>query len=92
VYKYEATFILSPAGEVFETGKAVLKTEFSNAGVVITKEEDKGRQPLAYPIRKNDAGHYLYYEIEAPAASITAIEKNLKIKPEILKYLFIRVA
>ncbi|MBN1525039.1 MAG: 30S ribosomal protein S6 [Spirochaetales bacterium] len=92
MHKYEATFILSPSGEALEAGKTVLKSEFSKSDVKVLKEEDKGQQELSYPIRKNNRGHYLYFELEAPPDSISAIEKNLKIQPEILKYLFIRVA
>ena len=90
MYTYEATFILLPGVSEFENGKNELKKEFESAGIKVVKEEDKGEQPLSYPIKKNNRGHYLFYQIEAPAAGLTTLDKALKIKPEILKHLFIR--
>lgn len=90
MYKYEATFILTSDSQVYENGKTDLKKEFETAGIKIIKEEDKGDQPLAYPIRKNARGHYLFFEVEAPPQSVSDLDKTLRIKPGILKYLFIR--
>ena len=91
MYKYEATFILHPNAELCEKGTTALKNEFTTNGVKILREENKGELDLSYPIRKNKRGRYFFFELEAPAQSLTAIEKALKIKSEILKYLFIRV-
>lgn len=91
MYKYEATFILHPSVEQCEKGTAALKKEFEATGIKILKEESKGELDLTYPIRKNKKGRYFLFELEAPPQSINAIEKTLKIKSEILKYLFIRV-
>ncbi len=91
MYKYEATFILHPSAELCEKGTVALKKEFETNGVKILKEENKGELDLSYPIKKNKRGRYFLFELEAPPQSLTAIEKALKIKSEILKYLFIRV-
>jgi small subunit ribosomal protein S6 len=90
MYKYEATFILQPVAELFEKGAAILKKEFETSGIKILKEENKGEQDLSYPIKKNTKGKYLFFELEAPPQSLTALEKALKIKSEILKFMFIR--
>lgn len=89
--KYEATFILTSDVQGFENGKSELKKEFESAGIKVLKEEDKGDQALTYPIKKNARGHYVFFELEAPSQSVAVIDKALRIKPEILKHLFIRV-
>lgn len=91
MYKYEATFIFNPGVEMYENGKTALKKEFDNLGIKVIKEEDKGEQALTYLIKKNSRGHYIFFEIEAPPQSLPSLDKTLKIKPEILKYLFVRI-
>jgi ribosomal protein S6 len=91
MYRYEATFIFSPAVEVFENGKTALKKEFETNGIKILREEDKGEQELSYLVKKNARGRYLFFELEAPPQSLTTLDKTLKIKPEILKHLFVRI-
>jgi small subunit ribosomal protein S6 len=91
MHKYEATFILHPAAEQFENGAAFLKKEFESIGIKILKEENKGEQELTYPIMKNNRGRFLFFELEAPAQSLAVLERTLKIKSEILKFLFIRI-
>ena len=49
-----------------------------------------GDRLLAYPVRKNDRGHYILYVIESPPEPLKTISKTLKLRPEILKYLFVR--
>ncbi len=90
MYKYEATFILQPTAEIYEKGAALLKKEFETNGIKILKEEQKGEQDLCYPIKKNRKGKYLFFELEAPPHGLAALEKILKIKTEILKFMFIR--
>jgi len=87
---YEATFILRPEDEFFSTGKEFLKELFTKEGCKLLKEEDMGNRQLAYDIKKNDRGHYLFYELEAEPQSISALDKSLKLRNEILKYLFLR--
>jgi small subunit ribosomal protein S6 len=90
MYTYEATFILQSASELFEKGSAILKQEFESNGIKILKEENKGELDLSYPIKKNRRGKYLFFELEAPPQSLVALEKALKIKSEVLKFMFIR--
>ncbi len=90
MYTYEATFILQSASELFEKGAAILKQEFESNGIKILKEENKGELDLSYPIKKNRRGKYLFFELEAPPQSLVALEKALKIKSEVLKFMFIR--
>lgn len=88
--KYEATFIFSTDVQVYENTKAELKKEFENMNIKILKEEDKGDQQMAYPIRKNNRGRYLFLELEAPPESIKQLDKVLRLKTGVIRYLFIR--
>ena len=87
---YEAVVIFTSEAGPFQEGREFLKKELENAGITRTKEDDMGDRLLAYPVRKNDRGHYVLYTIQSAAEPLKALAKTLKLRPEILKYLFVR--
>jgi small subunit ribosomal protein S6 len=88
--KYEAVVILRPESEAVAEGKEFLKNLFSGDGGKVLKEEEIGDRELAYEIKKNTRGFYLFYELETEPQSIPSFDKALKLRNEILKYLFVR--
>lgn len=87
---YEAVVIFTSDAAPFQEGREFLKKEFESAGITLTKEEDMGDRLLAYPVRKNDRGHYVLYTIQSTAEPLKTISRTLKLRPEILKHLFVR--
>jgi small subunit ribosomal protein S6 len=87
---YEAVVIFSSDDAQYQAGREFLKKEFESSGVTVTKEEDMGDRLLAYPVRKNDRGHYICYHIESAPEPIKTMSRAMKLRPEILKYLFVR--
>ena len=87
---YEAVVIFASDESQHQAGREFLKKEFEGSGITIKKEEDMGDRLLAYPVRKNDRGRYVLYVIESPPEPLKALNKALKLRPEILKYLFVR--
>ncbi len=87
---YEAVFIFQAEDEPFTEAKNFVKGELDKAGIQVLKEEDMGNRSLAYEIRKKNQGHYLFYELQAKPDQIHSIDRSLKLKPEILKYLVVR--
>jgi len=87
---YEAVVIFASDESQHQAGREYLRKEFEGSGITIKKEEDMGDRILAYPIRKKDRGHYFLYVIECAGEPIKTVSKNLKLRPEILKYLFVR--
>lgn len=70
-----------------ETFSKVIK---DNGGKV-KKAEYCGLRPLAYPIEKNRKGHYVLLNIEAPNTLIEELERNMRIREDIIRYLTIQV-
>ena len=62
---YEAVVIFASDEAQMNSGKEFIKKEFDVAGIAIKKEEDMGDRLLAYPVRKNDRGHFFLYVIES---------------------------
>jgi len=87
---YEAVVIFVSDENQYREGREFLKKEFESSGITITKEDDMGDRLLAYPVRKNDRGRYVMYVIESPPEPLKALNKAMKLRPEILKYLFVR--
>ena len=88
--KYEAVVILRPDSETVAGAREFLKGLFGRDGCTILKEEEMGDRELAYQIGKSKRGLYLFYELETTPESIPAFDKALKLRSEILKYLFVR--
>jgi len=88
--KYEAVVILRPESETLAEAKEFLKTLFNGDGCKTVNEEEMGDRELAYEIKKNKRGYYLLYELEADPQSLPAFDKALKLRNDVLKYLFVR--
>jgi small subunit ribosomal protein S6 len=67
------------------------------AGVVgqgggeVKKREYWGLRTLAYRIKKNRKGHYVLFNIEAPHAAVTEMERTMRINEDVLRFLTVRV-
>ncbi|MFA6774688.1 MAG: 30S ribosomal protein S6 [Sphaerochaetaceae bacterium] len=86
---YEFTVIFCAEDEKMKKGLESVSEMFKNANVTITKQDDMGVRQLAYPIKKQDKGHYVYFELQAEPASLDGFEKDLLLDPNVLKYLFV---
>jgi len=60
-------------------------------GGEVTKTEHWGLKTLAYRIKKNRKGHYVFFNIDAPAEAMAEFERNLRLNEDVLRYLTIRV-
>src|SRR5690349_13558246 len=60
-------------------------------GGEIKKREYWGLRNLAYRMNKNRKGHYILFNIEAPAAAIAELERTMRISEDVLRYLTLRV-
>jgi len=87
---YEAVLIFKPEGELLAQGREFVKGLFFDNGCNVIKEEEMGERDLAYEIKKNNKGFYILYQFESEPENIQAFDKALKLRGEILKYLFIR--
>lgn len=90
---YECVFIArqdllqSQAEALTEVYEKVLQ---DHQGVLVNKEY-WGLKNLAYPIKKNKRGHYMFLNIEAPAAAIQEMERQMRFNEDVIRYLSIKV-
>ena len=60
-------------------------------GGEVKKRENWGLRNLAYRMNKNRKGHYVLFNIDAPAPAIAELERTMRINEDVLRYLTIRV-
>jgi small subunit ribosomal protein S6 len=49
-----------------------------------------GKRYLAYPIKKNSEGYYVFFEAMVDPENISGIERNMQYTEDILRYMFVR--
>lgn len=59
-------------------------------GLKIVKEEQLGQKPLSYPIKKEIAGVFLDWSLEAESSIPQDFEKKLFANEDVLRHLLIR--
>jgi small subunit ribosomal protein S6 len=68
-----------------------LKALIEQGGGSVAKIEYWGLRNLTYRIKKNRKGHYSLLAINAPAAAVKEMERQLSINEDVLRYLTVRV-
>ena len=90
---YESVYIarsdISPS-QVDALTEQMKKIVEENGGTV-AKTEYWGVKSLAYRIKKNRKGHYTLLNLDAPAAALKELERNLRLNEDVVRYMSIRV-
>src|ERR1700731_619535 len=63
----------------------------ADQGGEIKKREYWGLRNLAFRMNKNRKGHYMLFNIDAPAPAIAELERTMRINEDVLRYLTLRV-
>lgn len=61
-----------------------------NGGEVV-RSEYCGFRNLAYPIKKNQKGHYYIMQMKAPISVVSELNRSMKINEDIIRYLIVKV-
>ena len=60
-------------------------------GGQVSKREYWGLRNIAYRIKKNRKGHYVLFNVDAPAPAVKEFERQMSINEDVLRYLSVRV-
>jgi small subunit ribosomal protein S6 len=92
--RYETIFIVRPNVAEDEiaaiTGKATATIE--GDGGTIFRANNWGLKKLAYLIKKESQGYYVYVDYAGVPASVSEIERIFRIDDRILKYLTVKMS
>jgi len=90
---YECVFIARQ--DISSTQVDGLAENFSQIiadnGGKVTKTEGWGLRTLAYRIKKNRKGHYVLFNLDAPAGAVQEMERNMRLNEDVLRYLTVRM-
>lgn len=78
------------AAQAEQLGEQFAQIIRDNGGSV-TKTEYWGLKTLAYKIKKNRKGHYTLFNVDAPAAAVAEMERNMSINEDVLRFMTVRV-
>jgi len=90
---YETIYIVKPElseADQKKTREKFEKTIKSFKGKLIAWD-DWGKRRLAYPIRKETHGRYMYLVYSAESGVVTELERQMKILEPIIRYMTVRL-
>ncbi|HEX9795491.1 MAG TPA: 30S ribosomal protein S6 [Anaerolineales bacterium] len=89
---YELAYIANP--DMDEEARNALEARILGwveaAGGKLVNIDRWGRRKLAYPLKDFRDGYYFFAQTELPASAPVAIEQDLKVVEEILRYMLVR--
>ena len=92
--RYETTFILRPGlgengfSEVIDRTRAILTAD----GGVVLDESRWGLKKLAYEIKKETQGYYVYLNYVTEPAAMAEMERIFRLDDRVLRYLTVKLA
>lgn len=88
---YELGFILHPQVEQPDVTQAVerVKQYVVTGGGEVTSVDVWGRRTLAYLIRKQREGTYVFFQAQLDPQAVQSLERNLKLDEQVLRYLLL---
>jgi small subunit ribosomal protein S6 len=91
--EYETIFIVHPdAGtEVIDRVAGRCREVVGKLSGKLIKAENWGRRRLAYPVRKNVKGIYIYLRYLGYADMVHELERNLRMLDPVIKYMTVKI-
>lgn len=90
--KYEIAYIFSAEKEnSVETVRDSVRTELQGLKVEIEGENDIGVRDFAYPIRKQESGHYYVFTVRMPTTVAHSLDGHYRHNEAVLRHLIIRL-
>jgi small subunit ribosomal protein S6 len=86
---YELGVIINPslADEEREAFLGELKDLLAKEGASIVKEDIWGKRNLAYSIKHEREGFYVFWQYEGPGTVVKPLEYKLRLSDQVLRYL-----
>jgi len=86
--EYEIVYVLAPNADNAEAERINAKVNevVGNFGGKLVKLDNWGRRKLAYPIKRNARGIFVYAKYIAKPGVVAEIERNLRIADSVLRY------
>ncbi len=90
---YESIFIINPNLTDEETNNVIKKMQdvVAKQGGEMIKFEDWGKKKLAYEVKKQKRGHYVFFQFKSTPAAIAELERTFKLTDAVIKFLSVKL-
>lgn len=90
--KYDVIYILDPNATTEEAAAVSTKIEqiVADAKGIVLKKDDWGKRRLAYMVKKNREGHYIFFHLSITTETIAEITRNLRLMEKVIKFSVVR--
>lgn len=90
---YESIFIINANLPDDETNAVIKKMQdvVAKQGGEMTKFEDWGKRKLAYEVKKQKRGHYVFFQFKGGAPVVSELERTYKLTDAVIKFLTIKL-
>lgn len=91
--EYETVLILKPDAQKAQIKRIVTNVQqmFVDAGASLLSADNWGLRTLAYPIKRNTRGIYLYLRFLGGSDTVVDFERKLQLTETVLRYLTVKV-
>jgi len=92
--RYETTYILRPNLGEEQFSEVIERTNniVTGDGGAIIDLKRLGNRKLAYEIKKENLGQYIYFDFAAPGSTILEMERIFRIDDRVLRFLTVKLA
>lgn len=86
---YEIAFIVHPDLEEAAFNEVLDKVKgwIAEAGGTVTNVDLWGKKKLAYEIRKQSEGQYVFVQAEMEPSTLSELERNLRLQESIMRFM-----
>ncbi len=89
--QYEVAVLYHPDLEIdLEKAESRVSKLISENGGSIKKADNWGKRKLAYKIRNQEYGVYVFYDVELPESGVKKVHDTLNITDEVMRFLITR--
>jgi len=89
---YEIAIVLHPDLEIdIETPLKKIETIITDKSGTIDKKDNWGKRKLAYRIKGQDWGVFVFFQVSLDPAQVLSISNTLKITDEVIRYLIVNL-
>jgi len=90
---YESIFIVRPSLTDEDTNKIIerMKGVVEKSGATILKTENWGRKKLAYEVKRERKGTFVYLYFRSEGSAISELERSYRLEDSVIKFLTVRL-
>lgn len=90
---YESLFIIRPSLSDEETSALIekMKGVVTKNGASLVRAENWGRKKLAYEIKRERKGTYVYFYFQGPGTVVGELERSYRLEDSIIKFLTVKL-